>query len=108
MQPLVPLETAVNSIKPLVHDLDRMVWLAKRNPMKVASDLTTDESAAIYLYTMQWADPWESLYVQLNRTLRNEERNNLKPWFLYLKLFLTALYKLPSIKGHHISWYSWR
>ncbi|CAF1511342.1 unnamed protein product, partial [Adineta steineri] len=32
-------------------------------------------------------------------TLRSARRNDLKPWFSYLKLFLTALHKLPSIKS---------
>ncbi|CAF5143328.1 unnamed protein product, partial [Rotaria sp. Silwood1] len=32
----------------------------------------------------------------LNETLRSKDRQNLKPWFSYLKLFLTALSRLPS------------
>ncbi|CAF1331812.1 unnamed protein product, partial [Didymodactylos carnosus] len=31
--------------------------------------------------------------------LRSQNRDTLIPWFSYLKLFLTALYKLPSFKG---------
>jgi hypothetical protein len=31
--------------------------------------------------------------------LRDENRTNLKPWFSYLKLFLTALSRLPSNNG---------
>ncbi|CAF1074261.1 unnamed protein product [Didymodactylos carnosus] len=38
-----------------------------------------------------------SLYVILNETLRAENRDNLKAWFLFLKLFLFALEKLPSV-----------
>ncbi|CAF2836690.1 unnamed protein product [Rotaria sp. Silwood2] len=98
-RPLVSLEEAIQRIKPLINDLDRKVWLAKRSSSNPTDDLTTDESAAIHLYTMQWATSQESLFVQLNRTLRSEVRDNLKPWFSYLKLFLTALYKLPSMKG---------
>jgi hypothetical protein len=41
-------------------------------------------------------DGGPSLYVLLNRSLRAAIRDDLKPWFLYLKLFLTALHKLPS------------
>jgi len=37
-----------------------------------------------------------SLYHLLNQSLRAENRQELKPWFSYLKLFLTALYKIPS------------
>ncbi|CAF1554938.1 unnamed protein product [Didymodactylos carnosus] len=37
-----------------------------------------------------------SLYVILNATLRSEQRQKLIPWFLYLRLVLTALARLPS------------
>jgi hypothetical protein len=46
---------------------------------------------------MEWEPHEESLYYIMNRTLRTEEREKLKPWFLYLKLILTALSRLPSI-----------
>ena len=35
------------------------------------------------------------LYSHLNRTLKLVDRTKLRPWFRYLKLFLTALAKLP-------------
>jgi hypothetical protein len=34
----------------------------------------------------------------LNTVLRNENRNEIEPWLLYLKLILTALFRLPSNK----------
>ncbi|CAF4432082.1 unnamed protein product, partial [Adineta steineri] len=52
-----------------------------------------DESAAIYLYTMS-----SPFFSSLNKRLRAEDRHALKPWFAFLKLFLTALEKLPSTK----------
>jgi len=46
---------------------------------------------------MDWGESYvESLYCILNHTLRTEDRQRLKPWFLYLKLILTALSGLPS------------
>jgi hypothetical protein len=48
---------------------------------------------------MEWTDSQESLYATLNRALRGVNHQELKPWFRYLKLFLTALFKLPSIEG---------
>ena len=39
------------------------------------------------------------LYREFDETLRSEDRNKLKRWFSYLKLFLTALHKLPSSDG---------
>ncbi|CAF5170163.1 unnamed protein product, partial [Rotaria magnacalcarata] len=44
-------------------------------------------------------DGGPSLYILLNESLRAENREQLKPWFSFLKLFLTALYKLPSKNG---------
>ena len=96
---LVSLKEAVQPIKSLLYDVDAMVETARRNSRKPKDDLTVDESAAIHLYTMQWPDPHPSLYTTLNQRLRSKNRNTLTSWFLYLKLFLTALYKLPSYKG---------
>ncbi|CAF3589612.1 unnamed protein product, partial [Rotaria sp. Silwood2] len=96
---LLPLEEAVRPITTLLYDLDTKVYIAKRNAQKPADGLTCDQSAAINLYTIEWEEPHDSLYTLLNRTLRSSERKALKPWFSYLKLFLTALYKLPSTKG---------
>ncbi|CAF1554277.1 unnamed protein product, partial [Rotaria sp. Silwood1] len=67
-------------------------WIAKRNSKNPQDGLSQDESAAIYLYSM------ESLYCELNRALRDKHRERLVPFFPYLKLFLTALWKLPSEK----------
>ncbi|CAF5051845.1 unnamed protein product, partial [Rotaria socialis] len=75
-----------------------MVDIALQNSNEPPDGITTDESAAIHIYTIQWPDTHDSLYKLLNRALRDERRNELKPWFSYLKLILTALYKLPPIK----------
>ncbi|CAF1513826.1 unnamed protein product [Adineta steineri] len=98
-EPLLPLEEAVQPINELLDDLDMMVDTAKWNSKKPADGLTTNESAAIHLYTMQWEEPNVSLYTKLNSVLRSERREPLKPWFRYMKLILTALYKLPPVKG---------
>jgi hypothetical protein len=76
-----------------------MVEIAKRNSRKPTDGLTPDESSAIHLYTMQWPEPHPSLFTLLNERLRSKNRNTLISWFLFLKLFFTALYKLPSLKG---------
>ena len=98
-EPLLSLDDAVQPIHELLDDLDRMVYTAKWNSKKPADGLTLDESAAIHLYTMQWEEPHVSLYTTLNRILRSERREPLKPWFRYLKLILTALFKLPSVRS---------
>jgi hypothetical protein len=98
-KPLVSLEEAVEPIEKTLYNLDTKVKTAKWNSRQPPDNLSSDESAAIHLYTMEWPDPYPSLYTLLNQQLRSKKRKNLTPWFLYLKLFLTALYKLPSFKG---------
>jgi hypothetical protein len=94
--PLVPLETAVEPLVTLLPTVQTHAYVAKERCKKPADGLTPDESASIMLYTMGW-EPFEtSLYVVLNTTLRSSDRQKLKPWFLYLKLLLTALSRLPS------------
>lgn len=95
---LLPLGEAVKAIKDMLFNLDAMTYTALRNAEEPSDGLTTDESAAINLYTMQWSESHQSLYEILNRTLRSARRNDLKPWFSFLKLLLTALHKLPSLK----------
>jgi hypothetical protein len=92
--PLLTLEEAVEKIIPLIPHLMDYVATAKEKYNRHSSLLTRDESAAIYLYSMG-----TSFFSCLNKTLRAENRGALKPWFAFLKLFITALEKLPSIKA---------
>ncbi|CAF1011278.1 unnamed protein product [Rotaria sordida] len=96
-EPLVSLEKAVVKLRTLVDDVDARVWTAMNRCEKPADELSPAESAAIVLYTIEWDPSHPSLYLVLNRTLRLEDRRKLTPWFPYLKLLLTALFKLPSI-----------
>ena len=95
--PLVSLEKAVEPLVNIVHDITEMAAWAKWKCQDTPADnLTPDQSASIILYSMQWEPQNKCLYSALNTTLRDENRNKLKPWFSYLKLFLTALSRLPS------------
>jgi hypothetical protein len=91
--PVLSLEEAVEKIVPLISGIMGYVAIAKEKSNQDSNLLTQDESAAIYLYTM--ATPFVS---SLNKTLRTANRDELKPWFAFLKLFITALKKLPSTK----------
>ena len=97
-KPLVPLEQATAEVDPPIPDVTAMVWAAKRNSRDPPDGLTPDESASIHLYTMERGDADHNIYSLLNRKLRSAKRNELRPWFSYLKLLLTALYKLPSLR----------
>ena len=94
--PLVTLEEAVKPLVPIVPKVERNVFIVKQNCKEPADGLTSDESAAIMLYTYESMPHEDSLYVKLNATLRSEQRKNLIPWFLYLRLILTALAQLSS------------
>jgi len=81
-------------------DLSGAIFLALRsankkveNPETNPYHLTVEEIAAIHLYTQE-----TPFYRIVNERLRNEQRQLLIPFFLYIKLLLKALYKLPSIK----------
>ena len=94
-KPLVCLTDSIKPISNLFNGIEDNVYVALHNCQNPLDGLTIDESAAIHLYTMQF-DGGPSLFSLLNEVLRSEDREKLKPWFLYLKLFLTGLYKLPS------------
>jgi len=97
-KPLVSLEKATEPFNAIIPLLSSMVDVVKKRAQNPANNLSVDESAAIALYTMEWEPYTESLYYILNNALRTEDRTILKPWFLYLKLILTALSRLPSIQ----------
>ena len=92
--PVLKLEDAVQEIIPQIPDIKNYVEIAKKKCNRRSTMLSSNESAAIYLYTMPI--PLFSLF---NNALRSENRQVLEPWFAFLKLFMTALKKLPSMKG---------
>ena len=95
---IVSIEKALEPLKNILYNLGAMIRTARKNCREPGDNLTEDESAAIHLYTMQWPKHHPSLYKLLNERLRSIDREGLKPWFLYLRLFLNALYKIPSQK----------
>jgi hypothetical protein len=96
-EPLLPLLEACAPLTDIIDDLISYVESALDKTSKQPPDgLTVDESAAIRLYTIEGMGD-KSLYSMLNRTLNMADREKLRPYFRYLKLFLTALVKLPCI-----------
>ncbi len=91
--PILTLEEAVEKIIPLVSRVMDFVATAKKKYNRRSDLLTRDESAAVYLYSMP-----TPFFSRLNDALRIENRHALKPWFAFLKLFITALEKLPSTR----------
>jgi hypothetical protein len=97
-EPLLSLAEACEPLAHLLHDMPTYVNMAiSETPDEPPDQLTIDESAAIRLYTIEWDKPHRSLYSMLNYTLKTAPRQELQPYFKYLKLFVTALAKLPCV-----------
>ena len=95
---LVAIEQALQPIESQIKELPRFIKIAKKHCHYPSEHgLSKDQSASIYLYTMEWGDT--TLYRVLNKALRSENRQALKIWFPYMKLFDTALDKLPTVRG---------
>ncbi|CAF0982538.1 unnamed protein product [Adineta steineri] len=123
-----PLLSLIDACQPLfifIPNLSDYIEIALEKSKIIKDNLTQDESASIYLYTMKLLEESNSFYILLNNKLKNTfNSNELRPWYKYLKLFLTALSKLPftssqvvwrGIKrnisdefreGSHILWWS--
>ncbi|CAF1156957.1 unnamed protein product [Adineta steineri] len=98
--PLTTLEEAIEPIVTPCPDVQRRAYIAKGNCDSYKDGLTEDESAAIYLYTTEWLPVNQCLYAALNSVLRSKNRDKLiQPWLSYIKLLLTALFKLPDFTG---------
>jgi len=85
-QPLVSLAAA---LKPLKLEGPAAASVIKADKMS-KGELTVEESAAVHMYTTN------HLYKMLNEALRSPDRKKVERFFLYLKLLLTALQKLPA------------
>ncbi|CAF4348022.1 unnamed protein product [Rotaria sp. Silwood2] len=94
---LLPLHEACAPLTKIIHNISSYVKLALNESIKQpVNGLTTDESASIRLYMMEWEASHQSLYMMLNYALNTTTREGVLPYFKYIKLFLTALIKLPS------------
>ncbi|CAF0766295.1 unnamed protein product [Adineta steineri] len=87
---ITTLEEAVQAVILYVPNVEAYANQAKEK-CKKNTELTLDESAAIYLYTMP-----TPFHLRLNEKLRAENIDELKPWFGFLKLFITGLGKISS------------
>ncbi|CAF1073940.1 unnamed protein product [Adineta steineri] len=96
---LLPIEKAVEPLLSIIPFIDVHAKTAKKHcPIDSKYGLTRDESASIYLYTMETGEGQDNFYALLNAALREESRLLLKPFFSYLRLIDAATTKLPSIK----------
>ncbi|CAF2126177.1 unnamed protein product, partial [Rotaria magnacalcarata] len=95
---VLPLLSTLQPVLSSFNHLDHQINYSKRFCNHFSTfGLTEDESAALFIYAYEYAEP--PLHSQLNLALRSKDRSMLTPWLLYLKLFNTALQKLPTIHG---------
>lgn len=99
-EPLVSLDSALQNLSSHVNLLNKYIEIAQDKCNKSSEyGLKSDESAAIYLYTMEWKEgSSESLYYIFNEALRSGNHSKMKVWFPYLKLLTAALKKFPSVQ----------
>jgi hypothetical protein len=95
-EPLVSLEDAVKPLVNLVPEVERMAMIVTGYGTTEKDGLSLNESASILLYSLEWEPANQSFCFILNTTLQKANRGLLKPWFLYLRLIISALAKLPS------------
>ena len=81
-----PIVTIEEAVKPLIEDsvvekIEQPLDVVKKRCRNPANGLTSNQAAAIMLYTMSW-EPYEKcLFFVLNTTLRMKDRSKLKRWF---------------------------
>jgi len=98
--PTEPIEDAVARVNHIVDGINEYTEdsLAKFSPPLGGLE-SQDEIVAINLYTREWPDKPLSLYYILNDNLCKEDRDRVKPFYPFLKLFLTGLSQLPKHVG---------
>ena len=93
---LVSLEEAVEPLITYLPDVRRVGYIANTKCQEASTGvMSISESASIMFYCLEWEPSEECFYFVLNIALRTEDRNILKPWFLYLTLIMAALTQLP-------------
>lgn len=92
----VSIEESVEPLVSMIEDIHQMVKQVKEKCVQPKDGLTSNESASIMLYTLEWTSRDKSFYRILNKQLQKEDDEQLKPFYLYLKLFATSLQKLPT------------
>lgn len=97
--PVEPIDAVIQHLAPLIGSFNKEVNIAKEWASQCSNEqLTIDESASIYLYTMgPTTTDSQPFYGYLNEALRSKVNDEQKVYFPYLKLFISALSKLEPV-----------
>ena len=94
-EPLVTLEEALQPFHGKIDRLDHYIKDTKTHCKQPSEHgLTKDESAAIYIYTKHWSNG--CLYNCLEKAWESNDREKMRPWFRFLRLFKSGYDKLPN------------
>ena len=97
-EPVVSLDESLNPFDGKINQLSAQVKEAKTKCHYPSEhNLTRDESAALYLYSMK--GDRNSVHSQLQRAWQSSDRAQMKPWLKFLKLVKSGSDKLPSTKA---------
>jgi hypothetical protein len=104
--------TAIQTLEECLHNLHiipstlRIFMLtsckafAEKNYAKLSHMVTVEQAMAIHLYTKEIpGHKKKCMFYLLNRLLRTEDLTQLRPFFPYIKLLLSALERLPRYNG---------
>jgi hypothetical protein len=95
---LYSLEDTLKNLVSKVPQLDLYTKYSKKNCNKTGEyKVSNEESAAIYLYTIEFPDGVKSFYLYLNEAARNESDIIFRLYFQYMCLLISGLKKFPSI-----------
>jgi len=94
--PIVSIDEALRPVEIYLPNIQNDLNIVKRKCQNSIDNLSRDELSSLMIYTMGTSRPEDCLYYVLNKHLRCKDRQVLTRWFLYLKLLLTSLSRLPS------------
>ena len=91
---------AVQTLHDLITCLPEKVNESLTKCQNPKDGLSQQQSAALYLYSLQWPKGETSFYDMFNEVLRSEHRTRIIPFNDYYKLYKSALDRLPPIDAH--------
>ena len=97
-EPVVSLEESFHPLDREINQLSAQINEAKTKCHYPSEhDLTRDEAAALYLYSMK--GDRNSVHSRLQRAWQSGDRAQIQPWLKFLKLVKSGSDKLPSTKA---------
>ena len=106
-EPLVSLKQAIEPLHSIVPDVEEMLWTVSENCKHPPHHLSSDELAAIMLYTLEWMPREASFYYILNQSVAFAKSTRVITFGFAFFEFLSFATSETSInyETHYLSWY---